>query len=104
MTQNHQIQDEEKRSFPPPLINPEQYILEFDGPDDQKHPYNWKTSTKYVEPECFGATQCAYRLPSNLGYSFPYSFAVEHGLSRSTVLFMRPEPKAPAKSWESDWK
>ncbi|PKK49561.1 hypothetical protein CI102_6110 [Trichoderma harzianum] len=46
MTQSHQIQDEGKRSFPPPLINPEEYILEFDGPDDQKHPYNWKTSTK----------------------------------------------------------
>lgn len=104
MTQSDQMSDREKRPFPPPLINPDEYILEFDGPDDQKHPYNWKTSTKYVEPECFGATQCAYRLPSNLGYSFPYSFAAEHGLSLLTVLFTLPELKAPAKSLESDWK
>ncbi|QYS92800.1 MFS domain-containing protein [Trichoderma simmonsii] len=46
MSQSDQMSDREKRAFPPPLINPDEYILEFDGPDDQKHPYNWKTSTK----------------------------------------------------------
>lgn len=104
MSKSDQMSDREKRAFPPPLINPDEYILEFDGPDDQKHPYNWKTSTKYVEPECSGATQCAYKLPSNLGYSFQYSFAAEHGLSRSTVPFLPLEPKAQVKSLESDWK
>ncbi|KAK4078912.1 hypothetical protein Trihar35433_17 [Trichoderma harzianum] len=42
------MSDREKRPFPPPLINPDEYILEFDGPDDQKHPYNWKTSTNAI--------------------------------------------------------
>lgn len=37
------------RSFPAPLPNPEDYIVEFDGPDDPKHPYNWKFSVKYVD-------------------------------------------------------
>ncbi|KAL6691313.1 major facilitator superfamily domain-containing protein [Trichoderma pleuroticola] len=40
------VPDEGKKPFPPPLVDPEQYILEFDGPDDQRHPYNWETLTK----------------------------------------------------------
>ncbi|GFF41824.1 uncharacterized transporter C36.03c [Aspergillus udagawae] len=29
------------KAFPPPLTDPENYVVEFDGPDDPEHPYNW---------------------------------------------------------------
>ncbi|GIJ92097.1 hypothetical protein Asppvi_011072 [Aspergillus pseudoviridinutans] len=29
------------KAFPPPLIDPENYVVDFDGPDDPEHPYNW---------------------------------------------------------------
>lgn len=38
------------KSYPPPPPNLEAYVVEFDGPNDPAHPYNWKLSTKYVYP------------------------------------------------------
>ncbi|KAF4156826.1 hypothetical protein CNMCM6069_006348 [Aspergillus lentulus] len=29
------------KPFPPPLIDSDNYVVEFDGPDDPEHPYNW---------------------------------------------------------------
>ncbi|KAI0838451.1 putative bicyclomycin resistance protein [Hypoxylon sp. FL0890] len=34
------------KPIPPPPSDPEDYTVEFDGPDDPLHPYNWTTSTK----------------------------------------------------------
>lgn len=36
------------KSFPPALLDPADYTVEFDGMNDPMHPYNWKRSTKYV--------------------------------------------------------
>ena len=36
------------KPLPPPLPDPRHYLVDFDGVDDPIHPYNWKTSTKYV--------------------------------------------------------
>lgn len=36
------------RAFPSPLLNLDDYIVDFDGPDDPDHPYNWKFSVKYA--------------------------------------------------------
>ena len=36
------------RPIPPPLPEPDDYTVEFDGMDDPMHPYNWQRSTKYV--------------------------------------------------------
>lgn len=36
------------RPIPPPLPHPADYVVEFDGPGDPKHPFNWKLSAKYV--------------------------------------------------------
>lgn len=38
------------RPLPPLPGNPEDYTVEFDGPDDPEHPYNWKRSNKYADP------------------------------------------------------
>ena len=34
------------RTLPSKLANPDNYLVEFDGPDDTLHPFNWKLSTK----------------------------------------------------------
>ncbi|KAJ5157263.1 uncharacterized protein N7482_008363 [Penicillium canariense] len=34
------------RPLPPPLPDPQDYVVEFDGMDDPAHPYNWKFSMK----------------------------------------------------------
>lgn len=39
------------RPLPPLLSDIQDYIVEFDGIDDPMHPYNWKSSVKYVKLE-----------------------------------------------------
>ena len=37
------------KSYPPPLPEREEYVVEFDGPDDPLHAQNWPLKKKYVE-------------------------------------------------------
>lgn len=37
------------RAILPPLLSSDDYIVDFDGPDDPDHPYNWKFSVKYAD-------------------------------------------------------
>lgn len=34
------------KAYPPPLPEQEEYVVEFDGPDDPLHPQNWPTRKK----------------------------------------------------------
>ncbi|RAL08459.1 MFS transporter [Aspergillus homomorphus CBS 101889] len=34
------------KPFPPPLPDPADYVVEFDGPDDPNHPFNWSFAVK----------------------------------------------------------
>ena len=36
------------KPYPPQLPAKEEYVVEFDGPDDPLHPQNWPTGRKYV--------------------------------------------------------
>lgn len=36
------------KDYPPPLPAQEQYVVEFDGPDDPMHPQNWPLKKKYA--------------------------------------------------------
>lgn len=36
------------RDYPPPLPAKEDYVVEFDGPDDPLHPQNWSFKKKYA--------------------------------------------------------
>jgi DHA1 family multidrug resistance protein-like MFS transporter len=36
------------KPYPPPLPEKEEYVVEFDGPDDPLHPQNWTLKRKYV--------------------------------------------------------
>lgn len=36
------------KDYPPPLPDREDYVVEFDGPEDPLYPQNWKLGTKYV--------------------------------------------------------
>ena len=35
------------KPYPPPLPEQEEYVVEFDGPDDPLHPQNWALKKKY---------------------------------------------------------
>lgn len=36
------------KPYPPPLPEREEYVVEFNGPDDPVHPQNWTMKRKYV--------------------------------------------------------
>lgn len=38
------------KSMPPPLPDQEEYVVEFEGPDDPLHAQNWPMKKKYVNP------------------------------------------------------
>lgn len=38
------------KPYPPPLPEREEYVVEFNGPDDPLHPQNWSTKRKYASP------------------------------------------------------
>lgn len=40
------------KPYPPPLPNQEEYVVEFDGPNDPLHPQNWHIKKKYVYEPC----------------------------------------------------
>ncbi|VVT44573.1 uncharacterized protein SAPINGB_P000461 [Magnusiomyces paraingens] len=44
------------RDYPPLLPQQEQYRVDFTGPDDPLHPFNWPLSKKIVIASCLGAT------------------------------------------------
>jgi len=41
------------KPYPPPLPEREEYVVEFDGPDDPLHAQNWPLRKKYVVPVRF---------------------------------------------------
>jgi MFS transporter, DHA1 family, multidrug resistance protein len=48
------------KPYPPPLPSQEQYVVEFDGPDDPMHAQNWPLKRKYVVfMHCRGEAQLA---------------------------------------------
>lgn len=62
------------KAFPPPLPNREDYVVDFDGPDDPQHPLNWPLFTKYAIPPVSGLTLT----PFLLEYSYRRSHALAH--------------------------
>ncbi|KAL9108785.1 MAG: hypothetical protein Q9227_006442 [Pyrenula ochraceoflavens] len=44
------------KPFPPPLPEREEYVVEFDGPDDPLHPQNWPLSRKIATAVMLGYT------------------------------------------------
>jgi MFS transporter, DHA1 family, multidrug resistance protein len=38
----------DEKPYPPTLPDQEEYVVEFDGPDDPAHPQNWPMKRKYV--------------------------------------------------------
>ncbi|KAK9322003.1 putative bicyclomycin resistance protein [Lipomyces orientalis] len=51
-----------KKAFPPPLPDPEEYVVEFDGVDDPEHPYNWRLRVKLCISllVCFGTFTASF--------------------------------------------
>lgn len=36
------------RQLPRQALNDDDYLVDFDGPEDPRHPFNWKFTTKYA--------------------------------------------------------
>ena len=53
------------KPFPPQLPDPEDYVVEFDGPEDPTHPYNWNLMVKFRTSLHLFLSQL-YRHPPNL--------------------------------------
>lgn len=53
------------KPYPPPLPEREEYVVEFDGPDDPLHAQNWPIKKKYVYPNCI----CRLILTALEGYT-----------------------------------
>lgn len=53
------------KSFPPPLPDPDNYVVEFEGPLDPAHPHNWPLSVRLGSfPIKFCQIELALWLPS----------------------------------------
>ncbi|ETS79473.1 hypothetical protein PFICI_09326 [Pestalotiopsis fici W106-1] len=61
------------KPFPPPLPNQEEYVVEFDGPDDPYHAQNWPTSRKLLTAAMLGYTTMTSAFTSSI-----FSAATSH--------------------------
>lgn len=58
-------------TYPPPPPNLEAYVVDFEGPEDPTHPYNWRLSTKYGYLSQTLSVQSADTIFGNPGFSLP---------------------------------
>lgn len=72
------------KPLPPPLNNPEQYQVDFTGPDDPMHPFNWKFSRKFAT----SAALAFFSLTSTWGSSVfsPATASIAHEFHVRTVV------------------
>jgi MFS transporter, DHA1 family, multidrug resistance protein len=54
------------KPFPPPLPDREEYVVEFDGPDDPMHAQNWPFSTKMFTAAILGYTTLTASFASSI--------------------------------------
>ncbi|KAK9239227.1 major facilitator superfamily domain-containing protein [Lipomyces kononenkoae] len=82
------------KAFPPPLPNPEDYVVDFDGVDDPEHPYNWKLSVKvYISLlVCFGTFTASFNSavfsPGIKGASKAFGVSSEVGALGTTLYVL----------------
>lgn len=54
------------KDYPPPLPDREDYVVEFDGPEDPLYPQNWELGTKYAFPNLVAHERHVGRLNTDL--------------------------------------
>ncbi|KAI1656590.1 MFS general substrate transporter [Daldinia decipiens] len=69
------------KPFPPPLPNQEDYVVEFDGPDDPYHAQNWSLQKKLLTAAMLGYTTMTSAFASSIFSAATPYVAKEFGVS-----------------------
>ncbi|KAI1318732.1 polyamine transporter 1 [Xylariaceae sp. FL0255] len=69
------------RPFPPPLPSRDEYVVEFDGPDDPYHGQNWSTKKKVLTAAMLGYTTVVSSFASSIFSASTQAVAKEFGVS-----------------------
>ncbi|KAM0814975.1 putative Major facilitator superfamily domain-containing protein [Seiridium cardinale] len=69
------------KPFPPPLPEQEDYVVEFDGPDDPYHAQNWTTNRKILTSAMLGYTTMTSAFTSSIFSAATTYVAAEFGVS-----------------------
>ena len=74
------------KPYPPPLPSMEEYVVEFDGPDDPLHPQNWPMKRKLIVGVMVGYTTLLAAFGSSIFSSATTTVAEVFGVSTEVGL------------------
>jgi len=74
------------KPYPPQLPNQEDYVVEFDGPDDPLHAQNWPIKKKILTAVMLGFTTMTAAFGSSIFSSATQAVGVEFGVSSEVSL------------------
>ncbi|KAI1493067.1 major facilitator superfamily transporter [Biscogniauxia mediterranea] len=74
------------KPFPPPLPDQEEYVVEFDGPDDPYHAQNWPTKKKLLTAAMLGYTTMTSAFTSSIFSAATAYVAREFNVSTEVAL------------------
>ncbi|KAI8634234.1 major facilitator superfamily transporter [Xylariaceae sp. FL1651] len=74
------------KPYPPPLPEREEYVVEFDGPDDPYHAQNWSTKKKILMAAMLGFTTMTSAFTSSIFSAATPYVAAEFGVSREVGI------------------
>ncbi|KAK3946341.1 major facilitator superfamily domain-containing protein [Diplogelasinospora grovesii] len=74
------------KPYPPPLPNQEDYVVEFDGPDDPLHAQNWPLAKKVLTAAMLGYTTMTAAFGSSIFSAATRSVGAAYGVSSEVGL------------------
>lgn len=74
------------KPFPPALPERDEYVVEFDGPDDPLHAQNWPLRKKLVTAAMLGYTTMTSAFTSSIFSAATQAVAIEYGVSAEVGL------------------
>ncbi|KAI1344020.1 major facilitator superfamily domain-containing protein [Xylariaceae sp. FL0016] len=74
------------KPFPPPLPEQEEYVVEFDGPDDPYHAQNWQLKKKLLTAAMLGYTTMTSAFTSSIFSAATSAVAQEFNVSREVGI------------------
>ncbi|KAL9100538.1 MAG: hypothetical protein Q9163_004095 [Psora crenata] len=74
------------KEYPPPLPHREEYVVEFDGPDDPLHPQNWSLKKKIFLAAILGYTTLVSAFASSIFSTATAAVATQFGVSTEVGL------------------
>jgi DHA1 family multidrug resistance protein-like MFS transporter len=74
------------KPFPPPLPDREEYVVEFDGPDDPMHAQNWPLRKKIITAVMLGYTTMTSAFTSSIFSAATMVVAKEYHVGQEVGL------------------